>query len=949
MKAMEINFYQKKALHLKGYSLKKARLIILLFLVFQFQISKSQTTKRVYFIGNSVTDAINYGGVDAIAESKGNNHIWARHMIPGAPLSWLWTHPNDGFYEQPFGYPTSAFKNYEWDAISLQPFDRGLDGTDGDVAMAGNYINLAKGKSPNVQIYIYSRWPRKATAFPENASGWNTAWTQTYNQPGGANTNETKDYFEKLVYRLRTTHSDIKPILMVPVGQVFHALNQKMAAGQVPGYANIWQVYSDGIHLTSVGAYIAAVTFYSTMYKADPRGTVVPSQYGTIGSDLASVIQQTAWEVVAKEVLSGVSGAVSTPPTASLRNPENPSGTTGGLDYSYFEGTWTSLPDFSTLKAAKTGNANSFDLTVRNRDDNFAMRFTGYIDVPSDGDYSFYTSSDDGSKLFIGTREIVNNDGLHAATEKSGSISLRAGKHAITVSYFEATGGELLTVQYEGPGINKQIIPASRLFRVPPTTAVNNPPKAIISANPTTGAAPLNVAFSASGSIDPDAGDFILGYEWNFGDGSALDYNVSPTHVFNKIGTYTVTLKVMDNRNLYSSPVTTTITVSSDQPTNNGLKAEYFNNRTLASPAVLTRTDGTVNFDWGSSSPSTGTVNADDFSVRWTGQVEAPVSGSYTFSTTSDDGVRLWVNGVQVINNWTNHASTTDNGTSISLAAGQKYNIRMEFYEATGGAVAKLLWAYAGQIQQVIPQNRLFPSTTGDGTGSGLRAEYFNNIYLTSPASLSRTDATVNFDWGISAPASGVNVDHFSVRWTGQVEAPISGSYTFSTTSDDGIRLWVNGVQLINNWTDHAPTNDNGTTISLVAGQKYDIKMEYYERGGGAVAKLLWAFPGQTQQVIPQNRLYNSSSNLREDDSFVISNITVAPNPASEAIYVMLPFEGEEVSVTLSNSIGEIFLQKSEVVTHSLNVDLSNVTPGMYFLTIRKGNLKHVEKVFVTK
>jgi hypothetical protein len=142
------------------------------------------------------------------------------------------------------------------------------------------------------------------------------------------------------------------------------------------------------------------------------------------------------------------------------------------------------------------------------------------------------------------------------------------------------------------------------------------------------------------------------------------------------------------------------------------------------------------------------------------------------------------------------------------------------------------------------------------GSGVGLRGEYFDRADFTNARTV-RTDATVNFDWGTTIPAGttlgGENT--FSVRWTGQVEAPIGGTYTFTTTSDDGVRLWVCGTQIINNWTDHAPT-DNSGTITMTAGQKCAIRMEYYENTGGAVAKLSWSYPGQTRQIIPKQRLY---------------------------------------------------------------------------------------------
>ena len=91
-----------------------------------------------------------------------------------------------------------------------------------------------------------------------------------------------------------------------------------------------------------------------------------------------------------------------------------------------------------------------------------------------------------------------------------------------------------------------------------------------------------------------------------------------------------------------------------------------------------------------------------------TGQVQAPISGAFKFSTVSDDGIRVWVNGQLVINNWTDHASTTNTSASINLTAGTKYSLKVEYYEHTGNTVAKLQWSYPGQATQIIPQSRLF-------------------------------------------------------------------------------------------------------------------------------------------------------------------------------------------------------------------------------------------------
>ena len=142
------------------------------------------------------------------------------------------------------------------------------------------------------------------------------------------------------------------------------------------------------------------------------------------------------------------------------------------------------------------------------------------------------------------------------------------------------------------------------------------------------------------------------------------------------------------------------------------------------------------------------------------------------------------------------------------------------------------------------------------GTGNGLSATYFNDISFTG-TTVTRVDPIVDFNWGSGSPDAAIAADTFSARWTGQIEAPVTGTYTFYTVSDDGVRLWVNNQQVIDNWTDHAPVENSGT-IALTAGQRYDIRMEFYESGGGATARLLWSGPSIPKAVVPTARLYAS-------------------------------------------------------------------------------------------
>ncbi|KAM3098322.1 PA14 domain-containing protein [Phormidesmis sp. 146-35] len=134
-----------------------------------------------------------------------------------------------------------------------------------------------------------------------------------------------------------------------------------------------------------------------------------------------------------------------------------------------------------------------------------------------------------------------------------------------------------------------------------------------------------------------------------------------------------------------------------------GVSAEYFDDDNFTD-SKLVRTDRTIDFDWGSGSPSPQ-IASDSFSVRWSGQIQPTESATYTFYTQSDDSVRLWVNGQLLIDHWQGHAVTEDRGT-IDLSAGQKYALKMEYREAGGNALAKLLWSSPTQPKQVIPESQ---------------------------------------------------------------------------------------------------------------------------------------------------------------------------------------------------------------------------------------------------
>ena len=155
-------------------------------------------------------------------------------------------------------------------------------------------------------------------------------------------------------------------------------------------------------------------------------------------------------------------------PTPAPQPTPTPSGKVAGLNYAYYEGAWSALPEFSKLNTVKTGTVSNFNLNVREQDSNFGVVFTGYINIPATGEYTFVTGSDDGSKLYLDGQLVVDNDGLHGLREQENTVNLTQGLHPIKVTYFERLGSEKLNVYWKNTahGVKeKQRIPTNVLLR----------------------------------------------------------------------------------------------------------------------------------------------------------------------------------------------------------------------------------------------------------------------------------------------------------------------------------------------------------------------------------------------------------------------------------------------------------------------------------------------------
>jgi GH43 family beta-xylosidase len=323
----------------------------------------------------------------------------------------------------------------------------------------------------------------------------------------------------------------------------------------------------------------------------------------------------------------------------------------------------------------------------------------------------------------------------------------------------------------------------------------------------------------------------------------------------------------------------------------NGLTAQYFFNADFTGLAD-TRVEAVAQ-NWGTAGPGAG-VGADNFSVRWTGQIEPQFSQEYTFRLTSDQAARLWIGGQLLIDDWASHAVRSRTAT-INMVAGQLYDIRLDYFEGTGPAQVQLEWSSTSQPLQVIPASRLYESP------AGLLGTYRDS----NGANVSRIDSAVNFNWATGAPVAGVAVDNFWVNWTGQIRADFADTYTFKIATSDRVRLRIGDELVIDNW--EAPITNNAIgTKWLEPGKWYDIRVEFADDSGTASVQFQWASPLQTADqyyVVPQ-------ANLRATAAASFQNpLGAGADPwvvYENGYYYLARSQGNSVWITRATSLEDI-------------------------------------------
>jgi PKD repeat protein len=333
--------------------------------------------------------------------------------------------------------------------------------------------------------------------------------------------------------------------------------------------------------------------------------------------------------------------------------------------------------------------------------DNFSVRWSGKVLPQYSQVYTFSVTSDDGARLWVNGRQIVNRWNTGNATA-SGTIALTAGQPVpIVLEYFESTNKAKAQLLWKSSSRSSQIVPQNRLFPAPANSAPElfNPGSQV-------GALGENASVNVN-ATDPD-GDTLTYSASGLPPGLLINSATGRiTGTFTTSGDFNSTVSVSDGRLSASTTFAWQVTAPS---AGSGLFAGYFNGANLDTP-VFQRLDPNVNFNFGAGSPDPR-IAPDQFSVRWNGEVLPQFSEVYTFKIVSDNGARFWVNTDLLIYRWDPVAGAPPAGTwtgSVQLRAGVRVPIRLEYFDATGSANIQLLWSSPSQPEQVVPMSRLFP------------------------------------------------------------------------------------------------------------------------------------------------------------------------------------------------------------------------------------------------
>ncbi|WP_433619221.1 PA14 domain-containing protein [Dactylosporangium sp. CA-139114] len=457
------------------------------------------------------------------------------------------------------------------------------------------------------------------------------------------------------------------------------------------------------------------------------------------------------------------------------------------------------------------------------------------------GRYKFTTVTDDGVRLFIDDKLVIDEWHDQAGTAHDYSADLTAGDHAIRMEFYDGGAAAVAKLFWDSTPDQPNQAWAAQYWNTPGTGS-----------SPTIPSGPAALSRSeddlshdwAAGSPDPAIAPDHFAARWKrtvllepgvytftatADDGVRLSVDGvrvidqwtdhPPTEFRAQVtldgGPHDVVLDYYENAG--DARIRLVYAKVGDPPDPASYTAQFWNSTTPAIPdraADLTRTDRTIAFDWGAGSPG-APINADNFVARWT-KTDTLADGVYRFSGVSDDGIRVYVDNTLILDRWQDQNAPY---SVDKVLLGGTHTIRVEYYEHEVGAQVSFAYTRIGAVTPDDPWH----------------AEYFANPTLSGVAAVTRLDDVLDFDWGTGSPDPAIPADQFSARWT-KTTRTAAGTYEFTVVSDDGARLYVDGALVLDRWVDQGP-QPHTVTLALAEGT-HTIVLEYYEAFVGAVARL---------------------------------------------------------------------------------------------------------------
>ena len=690
-----------------------------------------------------------------------------------------------------------------------------------------------------------------------------------------------------------------------------------------------WNASTDNVGVTQYDVY---------------SGTEIIGSTETTQFTWEDVVEETAYTFTVKaRDLSGNTSLASNEVSAETINT--------GLYYTYYEqSNLSSVDDIAGSSPKKSGQVDNFNIGVRDRNDNFAFEFNGFINITTAGEYTFFTSSDDGSQLSIGSQEVVDNDGLHGKRERSGSVSLSVGSHPISVVFFERGGGQVLEVRYQGPGISKQLIPNGVLKE---DVEISNPPVADAGEDQTVEDTDDNgsetIILDGSGSSDSDGS--IASYVWTK-SGNQIATGVEPT-VSLVVGSHTIILTVTDDK---GKTDTDQVTVSVDGVVPN--EAPQANAVAIAGSLVVGESlSGTYSYTDAEDDSEAATT------LQWyraesaSGLNEAPVSGAtqaqYTLLA-GDEGYYFKL-GV---------TPRALSGTAVGPESFSSYSSIVTLPGTGGDGTVLQTWKISvgnGRTDN-LPSLDWYTlnekPTSGNVVFSGLTNSTGNSTGVELTVFHRQRGSFVHgigTDGYITGDDSGVYPDKVIKNLFyshSQIVIGLSGldqSKTYrltffgssSSTASRPQKFVVNGQEAFLN----TAQNQFSTAVleGLVPNSSGELDITCTNDGVRTIVLnsfVIEEFSGANARSIFANE-YKVSAN---ENDFLSERVVAYPNPFSREFTVLLPNRHATTELVIVDALGrEVYRERTTTVEKVLN--MPQVLPGVYFLQVKNGNEMHIVRL----